>query len=340
MAVKELVGLFESRSKIVSATSSSTSAVTSSRAQHAPEVLRSSRPSLSPANVPQDLPTSSPARFISHPLLRRREPSSADQEDEPLIPESSATSSSRNSGPHELGGNGDIVDADVADALQGGPGSKHNSYAESSSLAYSSSLGHSTKVNTDDGFAIELRPLLPNSIGTPQTTVHPDDRERRNFGLSGTGPNHTSLPKPHQFSSSTATLVSSSNPGPHTPVPLSQILARSAAPVSLPKLDEYISNLELPSFPPIHHSDSGQGKGKEKPSEIAMFPPMERLAGTTLVDLENNAKIPPTWRNKTSIFSMLLNVALGITVGLVHPACFAIAIYAFKTGFQCHSALL
>ncbi|KAH9898326.1 hypothetical protein C8Q73DRAFT_395301 [Cubamyces lactineus] len=311
MAVKELVGLYESRSTIVSATSPSST--TSSRAQHAPEDLRSSRLSPKPANAPQELPTSSPARFISHPLLRRREPSSADQEDEPLIPESFTASSSRNCDLHGPGENDDIADADVADALRGGPGSRHNSYAESSSLAYSSSLGHNTRANTDDGSTIEMRPLLPSSIGSSQTTLLPDGRAKRDFAMSGTGSRSASLLKPHRFSSSTATLVSSKGLGPHTPVPLSQILARNAAPVSLPKLDEYIANLEVPSFPSIYPPDSDQGKGKGKASDTNMFPPMERLAGTTWVDLENNAKIPPTWRNKESIFSMLLNVALSIT---------------------------
>ncbi|KAI0335198.1 hypothetical protein GY45DRAFT_1416939 [Cubamyces sp. BRFM 1775] len=312
MAVKELVGLYESRSKIVSTPSSSTYPATSPRAQHAPEDPHSTRSSPRSAYALQEPPTSSPARFISHPLLRRREPSSADQEDEPLIPGSSTTSSSRSFDPHGLGGNV-VVDADVADALQGGSGSKYDSYAESSSLAYSSSLGHSTKVNTDDGSAIEMRPLLPSSVGSSRATVLPDDRERRKFGLSGIGSQSPSLLKPHASSSSTVTLVSSNHLGPHTPVPLSQILARNAGLVSLPKLDEYIANLEVPSFPSIHLPDSGRGKGKGKTSDIVMFPPMERLAGTTLVDLENNAKIPPTWRNKESIFSMLLNVALGIT---------------------------
>ncbi|PIL31892.1 hypothetical protein GSI_06596 [Ganoderma sinense ZZ0214-1] len=55
------------------------------------------------------------------------------------------------------------------------------------------------------------------------------------------------------------------------------------------------------------------GKGKGKASDVALFPPLERLKGTTIVDLENNYTPPPAWRNRDTIFSSLLNVALGIT---------------------------
>ncbi|THH34000.1 hypothetical protein EUX98_g138 [Antrodiella citrinella] len=90
--------------------------------------------------------------------------------------------------------------------------------------------------------------------------------------------------------------------GTHTPIPASVIFSRSAAPLYLSHLDNFIATLPAPSFPIL------EKKG-------AMFPPMDRLAATgkTLEDLENNNQVAPYWRNRTSIFGTLTGWVLGIT---------------------------
>ncbi|KAI0669823.1 hypothetical protein C8Q78DRAFT_147795 [Trametes maxima] len=149
--------------------------------------------------------------------------------------------------------------------------------------------------NSDDVTAIELNPLLQRTASSSQTTLIP-----------------SSSPQ-HDGTAATLALVRH-DLKPHTPIPLSDVLSRNAVQVSLPILDRHISILQLPNFP-ASASEEGStlGKGKGSAPTVAIFPPMERLSGTTLVNLENNAKVAPAWRNRQSIFSSLLNVALGIT---------------------------
>ncbi len=298
MAVKDLVGLFESRSKLDTSPSPSPPRSRERKVSQGPR----SPSGLPPRSVETvaDVPTPSPAKFLAHPLLRRREPSSADQEDDPILTDPTASGSSTLSydlsrSEEDHNPSATVVDADVTDELNGS-WRHHENIGQSSSLARSSGWGKSSTV-LDDGSAIELNPLLPSATRSSSRT------------------SSATVVKAHYSSSSTTTLVPPPHSlGPHSPIALSQILARDAAPVSLPQLDEYISSLEMPSFPECHGQDGGQGKGKGKAPVVAMFPPMERLDGTTLADLESNAKIAPAWRNRQSIFGSLLNVALGITV--------------------------
>lgn len=296
MAVKDLVGHYESRSKLSASTSPASSSKTREQAPSQSSGSLFAVPS-KPVEKDDNAPAPSPAKFLSHSLLRRREPSSADQEDDPILADSTISESSTPTYvPEDRNLAAALADADVTDELNG-LRDHHRNVGHSSSLARSSGWGKSAVTAFEDSSAIELNPLLSSATG------------------SSSRPGSATVFKPYHSSSSTTTLVPTPhNLGPHTPLPLSQILARNAAPVSLPKLDDYISGLEMPSFPECHIPDSGKGKGRGKGPDVAMFPPMERLVGTTLVDLENNAKIPPAWRNRQSIFGSLLNVALGITV--------------------------
>ncbi|KAI0825060.1 hypothetical protein BC628DRAFT_1321069 [Trametes gibbosa] len=314
MAVKDLVGLYESRSKVLGSTPSPSSSKRERKLSQSPQPL-SGFPSKSGGSI-ADIPIPSAARFLAHPLLRRREPSSADQEDDPTLEDPfapevnpSTYSVSRNIEGREQFAQA-VTHLDVTDALESPRETwrKHErSSVLSSSLGYSSGRGQTTSTILDTNSAIELNPLLSSATGSATRVGSSEKGDNPYLSTRLTS-------NPHCPSSSSTTLVSSPlHHAPHTPVPLSQILARNAAPVSLPKLDDYVSSLEIPSFPECHSEDGVQGSGKGGAPVISMFPPMERLTGTRLVDLESNAKIAPVWRNRQSIFSSLLNVALGIT---------------------------
>lgn len=94
----------------------------------------------------------------------------------------------------------------------------------------------------------------------------------------------------------------------HRPVPAPTLFGRNAAPLYLPKLDKYLSSLPAPEF------TKWKGKGKEK--DVPMFPPMEQLVASkrTIDDLEHNATITPTWRDKTFWFSLAEGTVIGIVV--------------------------
>ncbi|KAI0724627.1 hypothetical protein C8T65DRAFT_7352 [Cerioporus squamosus] len=318
MAVKDLVGLYESRTPDTTPSSPPNSSRAESR--------QARRNSLAQANStsPQvlDVPAPSPARFISHPLLRRREPSTADQDDDPVVPVPSLTHDA--TAPYTPLSTEDddeetvkeVADGDVVDELLSVSGRQPSMFPAGSSRSRTSRWTDPASI-TEESSAIELQTLLPGTSGSSQTTLLPDSKTRRDSLYQAETASFASTStayKNHPLSSSTVTLVQPSRVlGPHTPVPLSQILARNAAPVSLPQLDDYIASLDMPNFPVTHATGVGKGKGKGKAFDVAMFPPLERLNGTTMVDLENNWKIPPAWRNRDTIFSALLNVALGVT---------------------------
>lgn len=323
--MKDLVGLYESG--LVDADSPPSS----SRAQSGRDRRASQNTPLPPASIPHptssqrtlDVPSPAPARFIAHPLLRRREPSSADQEDDSTLPDDSASGGS-STAYAPIGiivdeeGASTVVDADVTDELLSVSGRQRSIFAHSDSRTHDS--GWVRKLGgSDEDSAMELSALLPGATGSSSRTTLVPGTSRSRLDSWSLHPRETAsiasmstAYKNPPLSSSTVTLVQPPRTlEPHTPIPLSQILARSAAPVSLPKLDEYVSALEAPSLPTTH---SDNGKGKDKASDVALFPPLERLKGTTIVDLENNYTPPPAWRSRDTIFSSLLNVALGITV--------------------------
>ena len=96
---------------------------------------------------------------------------------------------------------------------------------------------------------------------------------------------------------------------PHAPVPAVVLFARAAAPLHLPKLDEYLSMVIPPEF-------------KEPPD--TMFPPMDKLAelGRTLDDMEHNATVIPSWRNRKSILNGTFTILIGLLVRHAIPSCY------------------
>ncbi|KAF9496158.1 hypothetical protein BDN71DRAFT_1482328 [Pleurotus eryngii] len=90
---------------------------------------------------------------------------------------------------------------------------------------------------------------------------------------------------------------------PHTPVPATVVFSRKAFPISLPKLDKYLSSLPMPSFSQRRHGI------------IEMFLPMQKLAdsGRTIDDFEANSKVAPAWRNRKTILGSAVNIILGFT---------------------------
>ncbi|KAH9944323.1 uncharacterized protein BXZ73DRAFT_39558 [Epithele typhae] len=296
MAVKDLVGIYESK-----ATSpSSPSRLHPDRNDEAPRPASSSpyTPRPRPSQNTLDIPAPSPARFVAHPLLRRREPSGADQEDDLILPDPSISEgSSTTLVPHiddqsQYGLTlNEVEDADVTDELVAVSGRHQSIFVRGSSRPNGS--GWAKSPPRDDEANIELETLLHKTTETASFVS-------------------STQPKQPRATSSTITLVPPMRVlGDHTPVPLSQILARNAAPVSLPQLDQYLSTLEIPQFQDFGGSiDESSGKGKGKAS---MFPPMDRLQGQNIADLEHNTKPVPAWRDRQTIFSALTNTLLGIT---------------------------
>ena len=92
----------------------------------------------------------------------------------------------------------------------------------------------------------------------------------------------------------------------HEPVPAKHVFSRAAPPLFLPKLDNYLSSLPPPLFRTfLPRQTAGDQKG-------CMFPPMDRLKGQKLDDLERNRLVLPWWDRKT-IFGGLSTAILGIT---------------------------
>ncbi|KAJ6621702.1 hypothetical protein B0H10DRAFT_1789676 [Mycena sp. CBHHK59/15] len=110
------------------------------------------------------------------------------------------------------------------------------------------------------------------------------------------------LPSPESPSSSPPTLARR-NAQEHTPIAATLVFARNAPPLSLPKLDEYLSTV---SPPPFTQAKSG---------EVAMFPPMDRLAklGSTIEDLEHNFKPVPWWKNRSTLLGSAVSLIIGTT---------------------------
>ena len=92
---------------------------------------------------------------------------------------------------------------------------------------------------------------------------------------------------------------------PHRPVPATVLFARTAYPLRLPILDQYLSSLPPPVFP---------SSGRD--SEGSIFPPLDKLeaTGITLDDLENNTKISPAWRDRTGILSTIVSSFISLLV--------------------------
>ena len=94
----------------------------------------------------------------------------------------------------------------------------------------------------------------------------------------------------------------------HKPVPALIVFSRNAHPLSLPKLDHYLTSVPPSPLGRDNNDNSGD-----------MFPPLDQLAktGLSIDDLEANSTIAPVWRNPVSILGSLQNVMIGLLVSLV-----------------------
>ena len=149
--------------------------------------------------------------------------------------------------------------------------------------------------------------LLDGSKKIPGSTHHEEQFLLANVSLGAEDSEHnpqTIVARAEPLMTSAATVAS------HDPVPASVVFSSKAAPLHLPHLDEYISSLPMPSFT-FPYSN---GKGKE----ASMFIPMGQLvaSGKTIEDLELNSVMRPAWRNRNSIFGVIVSIVLGITVRL------------------------
>ncbi|KZT02648.1 uncharacterized protein LAESUDRAFT_729889 [Laetiporus sulphureus 93-53] len=292
--VKALVDLFERRS----ATASSIVESTRSSLKKSPASVKTSEQvELGAAPEPDKFPAQSPRhdvppRLLVHPLLRRREPSGTDDTDDLVF----APSATVQAHFHK---SDDIAErtADITDEALTVTG-RSNATVLSEAALYKESLDLSRTAVDDDARhnEMEMDSLLPVSYASPSGMfISPSDA----FSSAILQPSHS-------FASS-ATLVP--GPSPHTPVPVSTIFARKAAPLYLPKVDDYISSIPAAAFPLIQKEEDAKG------TSASMFPPMDRLAATgkTLADLEHNSVIAPGWRNCSSILASLTSIALGVT---------------------------
>ena len=108
------------------------------------------------------------------------------------------------------------------------------------------------------------------------------------------------------------------------PVPARTLFSRKAQPLSLPELDRLLEKIPEPRFSITtegpHTAEDGNGveesafeedllgtklKKRRGPqnSNIPIFPPMELLSSTSIMDLKHNSSEPPIWRDRNSIFS-------------------------------------
>ena len=94
----------------------------------------------------------------------------------------------------------------------------------------------------------------------------------------------------------------------HKPIPALVVFSRNAHPLSLPKLDHYLTS--IPPFPLGRDDNENSGD---------MFPPLDQLAktGLSIDDLEANSTVAPAWRNPVSILGSLQNVMIGFLVSPV-----------------------
>lgn len=242
-------------------------------------------------------------KFLAHPLLRRREPSQADDDGEGValladaqVPGVEQDQDGSSSGYGQVGHDYTV---DVTDGL---PRASGRSYPNSR-LPFGA-----TAATT-----LEDNPL--SSLGTSSDgglpSVHPMSSASQGF-LTGSSPSSVTavshVQKQSLRSTTTAVHGGGTQSQSHTPIPLTTVFSRKAPPLYLPKLDDYISSLPAPSYVASEQT--------KKPTTPTMFPPMQALADTkkTLADLEHNATIPPGWRNCSGIFSTLLSLTIGVTV--------------------------
>jgi len=113
------------------------------------------------------------------------------------------------------------------------------------------------------------------------------------------------------------------------PIAATVLFGRNTHPLSLPKLDQYLSSLKPPSF----FLKQVDGKG-------IMFPPLDQLerTGLSLDDLVSNTKVPPLWRDRTSILWKITSFLIDLLVCFV--PIFGLWISFYLKGFKCSGVVL
>ncbi|KAK0464168.1 hypothetical protein IW261DRAFT_1524303 [Armillaria novae-zelandiae] len=182
------------------------------------------------------------------------------------------------------------------------------------------------KVEKDDGTVTKVppppHPLMMKTLTTPhdgdsrqltaRATRIGDTHAQQSRNTLSSAPKHKSdqcLPMDSDSDTLKSALIQRHNAKqitvPHTPVAVTDLFARKAAPLHLPKLDKYLSSLQPPDF---LRDDSKWDKS-------SMFPPMDRLAltGSSLDDLETNSKVPVSWRDRKTILGSAVGIVLGVT---------------------------
>ncbi|KAJ8514702.1 hypothetical protein ONZ45_g7784 [Pleurotus djamor] len=128
--------------------------------------------------------------------------------------------------------------------------------------------GAPAELDSSTGVPPSASNLTPSFLGTEGTTILPS--------LLGSHTRSVEYVESSPDKSDTATLVERPRFPPHVPIPATTLFARSASPLSLPKLDDYLSRLHVPSFV-LRGRQAGDSQ---------IFPPMEKLAvPVTNVDL-------------------------------------------------------
>jgi hypothetical protein len=113
------------------------------------------------------------------------------------------------------------------------------------------------------------------------------------------------------------------------PIAATLLFGRNTHPLSLPKLDQYFSSLRPPPF----FLKQVDGKG-------IMFPPLDQLerTGLSLDDLVSNTKVPPLWRDRTSILWTVASFLIDLLVCFV--PILGLWISLSLKGFKCSGVVL
>lgn len=143
------------------------------------------------------------------------------------------------------------------------------------------------------GSIVDDHPLSTSRASVPATTEFTNDSKLSESCCSSE--------KPTELLSDSATLkpdnpsIDLPSQSPHThpegynPVPINDVFSRSAAPLFLPELDEWLEKLPRRRF--THHTPT-------KPESLPRpFPPLDLLNGENLKDLINNCQAMPIWRD-------------------------------------------
>lgn len=313
-AVKDLVGLFESQAGPSSSNSR--------------RDLRTNTGQSPPGPKHSRKPLRAPARFLKHPLLDVRESDAlADSPNAidglPHVPDTPITTADFNSTTLTTYHDKVTTPHDNRRTTQVGEGFESDSHSTGVSMEHDTRVQGAVIHDHVPGMLpvnppadlYEMENLLP-SVGS-STAVYTPPGTLRSRSPFQPPPEYDSA---SDASTSTTAKEQTSSAGtvaplgPHSPIPATTVFARNAAPLFIPHLDEYISSIPAPSFPSI--LSHGRIKGKEIATGTGMFPPMDRLAATgkTLDDLEHNSQVAPGWRNRDTIFGILVSAALGLTV--------------------------